>query len=116
MSFANPPSFQLSGFLACIIGRVVGKTDKMVKNSGEFVERTREVRTQADETMVSFDVDSLFTNIPGDRAVSVTLDWMKHSNDWKMACQNSQLTPEDGARLQEMCLNSSTFIYDGAHS
>ena len=65
--------------------------------------------------MVSFDVVSLYTNIPGDLAVSVTLDRLKHSNDWKMACQNSKLTPEDVVSLLEMCLNSTTFIYDGAH-
>ena len=32
-----------------------------------------------------------------------------------MASQNSKLTPEDIASLLEMCLNSTTFIYDGAH-
>ena len=47
--------------------------------------------------------------------MSVTLDQLKHSNDWKMACQNSKLTPEDVASLLEMCLNSTTFIYDVAH-
>ena len=92
----------MSGFLARTIGRLVRKTDKTVKNSGEFVQRIREVRIQDDETMVSFDVVSLFTNIPVDLAVSVTLDRLKHSNDWKMACQNSKLTPGDIGRLLEM--------------
>ena len=74
----------------------------MVKNSGEFVQRIREVRIQDDETMVSFDVVSLLTNIPVDIAVSVTLNRLKHSNDWKMACQNDKLTPEDVASLLEI--------------
>ena len=65
--------------------------------------------------MVSFDVVSVFTNIPVDLAVSITLDWLKHLNDWKMAFQNSKLTPEDIANWLEMCLNITTFIYDGAH-
>ena len=65
--------------------------------------------------MVSFDVVSLFTNIPVDLEVSVTLDRLKHSNDWKMSRQNSNLTPEDSASLLEMCLNNTTIIYDSAH-
>ena len=104
----------MSGFLAHIIGRLVGKTDKIVKNCDEFVQRIREVRIQ-DEMMVPFNVVSLFTNVPVDLAVSVTLDRLKHSNDWKMAYQNSKLTPEDVVSLLEMFLNSTTFIYDGAH-
>ena len=46
---------------------------KWLKNSGEFVERIREVRIQDDAMKVSFDIVFLFTNIPVDPVVSVTL-------------------------------------------
>ena len=41
VSFVNAPSYQLLGFLARIIDRLGEKTDKTVKNSGEFVQRIR---------------------------------------------------------------------------
>ena len=43
------------------------------------------------------------------------LDRLKHPNDWKMACHNSQLTPSDVTGLLKMCLNSTAFIYDSEH-
>ena len=42
VSIVNASFHRLSSFRTRIIGRLVGKTDKTVKNSGEFVERIRE--------------------------------------------------------------------------
>ena len=43
----------------------------VVKNSGHLVEMTRDVCIGNDEMLVSFDVSSLFTNVPVDEAMKV---------------------------------------------
>ena len=42
-----------------------------MKNSRHFAEMMREVKLSEDESMVSFDVKSLFTNLPIDEALEV---------------------------------------------
>ena len=56
--------------------------------------------------MVSFDVVSLFMNVPVDLAVRVTWERLDKSEDWKMVCSNSQLPADDVASLLRLCLDS----------
>ena len=48
-----------------------GKTSTHVKNSRHFLEAMKDVRVAEDELLVSFDVSSLFTNVPIGEAVQV---------------------------------------------
>ena len=81
--------------MAHIIGSLVGNTSKTVKNSGEFVERIRKVRIQEDETMLYFEVVSLFIDVTLNHlVVSATLDRLRGYNYWKMTHHNSQITLE----------------------
>ena len=58
-------------FLVNLLQPVADKTSSHVKNSGEFVEFIKSQTLTSDETMVSFDVVSLFTCVPTDLAVRV---------------------------------------------
>ena len=61
VSFANPPTYAISGYLARILSPVVGNTDYTVKNSCEFADFIRDKTLNAYEELVSFDVVSLLT-------------------------------------------------------
>ena len=67
----------------------MGKTETTVRNSGEFVRRLKNITIRDEEVMVSFDVVSLFTNVPTDLAVKVTRERLDESDDWKTASPKS---------------------------
>ena len=71
VSFVSSPTYHLSKFLAGLLQPVVGRTSSHVKNSREFVDFIKSQTLTSDETMMSFDMVSLFTCVPMDLAVRV---------------------------------------------
>ena len=66
-------AYDLSVHLADILSPLTGKSDYTVTNSTYFVSTISHERIQENEVMVSFDVESLFTNVPIEGAVKATL-------------------------------------------
>ena len=71
VSCIGSPSYRLSRFITSLISPLGGKMSTHVKNSRHFLEAVKGVRVTEDELLVSFDVSSLFTNVPIDEAVQV---------------------------------------------
>ena len=67
VSFVNSPAYNLSKFLSRILSGLV-KNNYSVRNSWEFVEYVKNCHVQKNEIFVSFDVVSLFTSVPVDKA------------------------------------------------
>ena len=63
----------MSAFLANILSPLTEKSDYTVNNSAHFVSTINNKRVQENEIMVSFDVESLFTNAPINGAVQAAL-------------------------------------------
>ena len=66
---------------------------------------------ESDEILVSFDVSSLFTNVPVDEAISVIHGRLRED---KTLGDRTILSPEQIAELLEMCLKSTYFSYGGS--
>ena len=56
------------------------KSFSYVKDSFDFVKRITEIKNRSKHTMISFDVDNLYTNIPVHKAIQITLDILYKRN------------------------------------
>jgi len=64
VSNIGAPTYQLSKHLAGLLGQLTGKSTHHVKNSSQYVQTLSSIRIQPGDLMVSFDIVSLFTNVP----------------------------------------------------
>lgn len=94
-----------------ILSPLVGKTSSYIKNSGDFVEFIclQELRN---EVMVSFDVVSLFTNVPTELAIQVAEHYLRIDPELEV---RTPLPVEEIISLLEVCLNSTYLQFRGSY-
>ena len=111
VSCVNTFAYDLSAHLADILSPLTGKSEYTVTNSSHFVSTISHERIQENEVMVSFDVESLFTNVPIEGAVKAAL--CKLENNPGLA-DRTNLTPTQIADLLNFVLRSTYFQYNGS--
>lgn len=97
--------------MASIIGPLVGQSDYHVKNTKEFVTYIRQQQIEEVEIMVSFDVKSLFTNVPVYEAL--TIIGRKLEEDEYFEDRVSEGLTRTDVMLLELCLRSTNFVFQG---
>lgn len=107
VSCINSPTYQLAKHIA---SPLTGETDSYVKDSRHFKQIMTEEKLEPEELLVSFDVTSLFTNIPVDEAVEVTR--MLLQGDETLG-ERTALSAENIAELLKLCLKSTYFRFEG---
>ena len=110
VSCIGSPTYGISKFIASKISPLAGKSDSYVKNSKHFIESIDGIRVEDDEVMISFDVKSLFTNVPIKESLEVIYEML--SNDDSLE-ERTLLTKERIIEMLRMCLKSTYFCYDG---
>jgi hypothetical protein len=88
---------------------LTGKSESFVKNWGHFVQLLKSVNLQSSDTLISFDVVSIFTNAPIDEALRVIKN--KLHNDDALA-ERSVMQVEAIMELLEVCLRTTYFQLD----
>ena len=78
-------------------------------NSKHFVGMMKDVRVEAEEALVSFDVTSLFTKVPINEAVDVIHRKLMEED----LVEQTPLPAERIAELLHLCLKSTYFSYNG---
>ena len=96
--------------LAKILRPLVGLTQHHVSNSSQFVEITRGLTLQPSDILVSFDVVSLFTNVPTTETCLLVKDRL--IQDLSLDDRTS-LTPDQIHDLLLTCVSSSCFQFQG---
>ena len=100
------PTYALAKYLAEILKPVVGKTEHHVVNSKEFVTKIEQIRLGKNDILVSFDVVSLFTNVPVEEACNIAKERLL--SDITLS-QRTNLSPENVHDLLKLCLTTTCF-------
>lgn len=87
----------LSCYLATKLQQFVGSTSSYIKDSVDFIEKFRTILIDENDLLVSFDVVSLFTNIPVLEALHLI----------------SQLVDQETLNPIQICLNSTFLSFKG---
>jgi len=112
VSFIGSPTYALSKKIVHIIAPLVGNTEFHVRNSSDFVESINELRLEDDEILVSFDVVSLFTNIPTTLAVEIAKKRLAECNDFQ---ERINWSIQDVCEGMDICMQSAYFAFRGKY-
>ena len=107
-SFGQSPTYQLSKHLSILLSPLVGKSPSSVKNSKEFATFIREQTLQRDEVLLSFDVTSLFTNVPTNLAVDVA---HRRLQDDVPLEERTAIKVEEIVMLLKLCLDATYICF-----
>ena len=99
VSAINSPTYLLAKFLSKQLSPFVGRNERHLKNSTEFVNKIKSIKIGPKDLMVSFDVVSLFTRVP----IKDTLIMLEEHFDKKLI------------DLFRHTLNSTYFLYKGEY-
>ena len=112
VSFIESSTYGLSKKLAEILSHSVGKSDRNVKNSYEFVEFLSGLTIESNEIMVSFDVVSLFTKIPVNLALQIVEDRLQASQNLE---EITNWTVNDICTGLRICLEATYLHFRGKY-
>ena len=110
VSFITSPTYHLSKHLVAILSPLVGLTSSHVGNSHEFSTFIRSQVLDEGMILVSFDVVSLFTRVPVDRAIEVANSRLLAD---ETLSDRTALSPKEIIQLLEFCLNATYLCHQG---
>jgi len=85
---------------------LVGKTDSFVKNSKDFVEKSKNIVLAETDKLVSFDVESLFTNVPVPETLKIIESRLENDESLK---ERTKLPVNVIMELLELCTQCNYF-------
>ena len=95
-----------------ILSPLVGNSFSYVKNSKQFESFISTQKIDINSILVSFDVVSLFTSIPIDRAIEVARKRLLADDSLE---ERTYLTVDEVCKLLEFCLGATYLAYKGSY-
>ncbi|KAJ8916940.1 hypothetical protein NQ315_013412 [Exocentrus adspersus] len=84
----------------------VGNTDSFIRNTPHFIEKLTTINIDSTELLVSFDVVSLFTNVPVDKTLSIVRNKLENDNNLK---DRTKLNVSAFMELLTLCIKTTYF-------
>ena len=111
ISSTGTATYNTAKELARILKPLVGTSSHHVQNTRDFIDQIKEVRLKDGESIISYDVTSLFTSVP----IKPTLDIIQQrlTKDQDLHKRTS-MTIQQITSLLEFCLNSTSFNVPGS--
>ena len=110
VSFFSSPTYQLSKHLSMILAPLIGNSDSHVQNSTKFSSFVASQILSPDDVLVSFDVVSLFTNVPVNLAIDVAHRRLQADDSLP---SRTNLSVTELTQLLEFCLNATYLSFRG---
>ena len=107
VSFVNSPTYHLSKYLSRVLSPLVGYSHSAVRNFKDFVDSVKTLVVKSDE---SFDVVSLFTNVPTDLAINVARRRLSMDDTLD---DRTCLGVDDIISLLELCMGATFLSFRG---
>lgn len=104
VSQVDSPTYNLAKHVAGVLQPLVGKTSSFVKDSRHFVDIIKSLKMEPGDILVSFDVESLFTNVPIKDCLDVVREKLIDSE-----------LPSQYVVMLRNCLDGNFFLYQGQH-
>jgi hypothetical protein len=109
VSSISSPCYALAGFIQTTLKPLAGNSEATVKNSDHFIQLLKPIELQDQDILVSFDVVSLFTNVP----IEESLQIIKSKLDTYLEkIQHFNLKIEVIMELLEVCMRTTYFQVD----
>ena len=102
------PSHLLAKEHTRILPPLAGKGPSHVRNSVDFLQRIRQTSLAETDIMISFNVVSLFTNVPVDEALLVIAERLQQDTTLE---ERTSIPIPDLCHLVELCLKSTYFQF-----
>lgn len=104
VSQIDSPTYKLARHLSSVLSEFTGKTASHVRDSRHFIGLLADIRLREDELMVSFDVASLFTNVPVDETIKIIADLVSATDLLEVYMKGI-----------ELCLKSGYLVWHGEY-
>ncbi|CAF4578159.1 unnamed protein product [Rotaria sp. Silwood2] len=99
----------ISQFIFKIIKELRTTLNGVVCNTSNFIKNIRDVKLNQDEHLASLDIQDLYTNIPVNKAIDITLERIVESKK----LDNLPFTKTDIKELLDLTLKNSYFQFNG---
>ena len=107
MAAFNTPSYKLSKFIGKSLSHLT-VNEFTLRNSYEMAEYLKDISYTENHVFTSFDITSLYTNIPLKETLALTCDKM-YTNEGSF----HNMTKKEFSKLLDTCCNNNYFIFNG---
>lgn len=103
-------NYNLAKYLDEILKPLIKDNNMMLIDTYDFINKVSKMKLDRDKFLLSFDVESLFTNIPTDETIKIILDLAYKNGE---ATHFHGLKMKDLKHLLEICTKNSHFQFNG---